>query len=357
MVHGVDGGRAVDVVVTTSGATATGGAIVALPGVEAAAGADAAAGRASEPAPVAALQPAASRKARARTASAGRRNRVAVMPTTVGAESPGASSVWPARQDGRVQPAEIVAALSPLLDGALVATDFDGTLAPLVADPDRSRPVAGTIDALTALARRGAQIAVITGRDAETVVRLGGLAAVPGILVAGVYGIETWAEGTLSSPSTPPEVEQLRVRLPAIVERGDPDVWIEDKRLSLVVHARRAADPVAALAALTEPVTALGAELGFDVHRGSDVLELRLPGHDKAGALTRLADGRPAALYLGDDLGDLPAFAELRRMRAAGVPAFSVGVRSSGVPELEGAADAYVDDPAAAVALLVDLAR
>jgi trehalose 6-phosphate phosphatase len=93
------------------------------------------------------------------------------------------------------------------------------------------------------------------------------------------------------------------------------------------------------------------------VHRGSDVLELRLPGFDKAGALERLAGGRPAALYLGDDLGDLPAFAAIRELRSAGMAAFGVGVRSSAVAELDGAADAYVADPAAAVALLAELSR
>ena len=256
-----------------------------------------------------------------------------------------------------MQPAEIVAALRPVLDGALIATDFDGTLAPLIRDPEQSRPVDGAIAALRDLADRGAQVAVITGRDAATVVRLGGLASVPGIVVAGLYGIETWVDGGLSSPETPTAIEHLRERLPEIVDGGDADVWIEDKRLSLVVHARRAADPAAALAALAEPVAALAGELGLEMHPGSDVLELRLPGHDKAGALARLAAGRPGALYLGDDLGDLPAFTELRRLRATGVPAYSIGVRSSAVADLEGAADADVADPAAAVAVLADLAR
>jgi trehalose 6-phosphate phosphatase len=251
---------------------------------------------------------------------------------------------------------EILASMRPHLGGALIATDFDGTLAPLVLDPERSRPVTGAIDALTALARRGAQVAVVTGRDARTVLRLGGLEAVPGIVVAGLYGIETWTDGELTSPDTPAAVEALRARLPAIVRSGDPDVWIEDKRLSLVVHARRARDPKAALDGLAEPVRALAAELGFEVHPGSDVLELRLPGYDKAGALARLAEGRAALLYLGDDLGDLPAFAEVRRLRDAGRIAYCVGVRASGVAELDGAADAYVDDPAAAAALLSSLA-
>jgi trehalose 6-phosphate phosphatase len=251
---------------------------------------------------------------------------------------------------------QIIAALRPRLRGALIATDFDGTLAPLVPDPADSRPAPGTVDALVALAHRGAQIAVITGRDARTVVGLGGLEAIPGIVVAGLYGVETWTKGELSTPETPEAVHELRERLPAALRDGDPDLWIEDKRLSLVVHARRAADPSAALAGVAEPVTALGRELGFEAHPGSNVLELRLPGFDKAGALARLAEGRDAVLYLGDDLGDLPAFVEVRRLRDAGAAAWSVGVLSSDVAGLADAADVVVADPTAVVELLVTLA-
>ena len=76
---------------------------------------------------------------------------------------------------------------------------------------------------------------------------------------------------------------------------ADSGVWIEDKRLSLVVHARKAADPAAALARLTGPVTALAAELGLEVHPGRDVLEIRLPGYDKGRALRRLVAETSAA--------------------------------------------------------------
>jgi len=252
--------------------------------------------------------------------------------------------------------AELVAALRPHLGTALIATDFDGTLAPLVADPQQSRPAGGAIETLTRLAAHGAQIAVITGRDAETVVRLGGLQDVPGIAVAGLYGLERWQDGTLTTPEPPPELDELRTRLPAAIAAGGPETWIEDKRLSLVVHFRRAADPQAAAAAVREPVTALGTELGFEVHPGSNVLELRLPGYDKAGALRQLVGDRPAALYLGDDLGDLPAFAAVRELREHGRAAYGVAVRSSDVPELAGAADVEVADPTAAVELLAELA-
>jgi trehalose 6-phosphate phosphatase len=255
-----------------------------------------------------------------------------------------------------VDPADVIAALRPLLPDVLVATDFDGTLAPLVADPQSSRPVGGAIDALTALAGKGAQVAVITGRDAGTVVRLGGLDRVPGLVVAGLYGIETWQDGALTTPDTPEPIEALRKRLPALLDGGDPELWIEDKRLSLVVHARKARDPDAALEPLIRPVQQLADELGFEMHPGRDVLELRLPGFDKAGAIDRLAGDRKGVLYLGDDLGDLPAFAHVRDLRAAGRAAYGIAVRSSGVAEVSDAADASVAEPADAVAVLESLA-
>lgn len=256
--------------------------------------------------------------------------------------------------------AELIASLRPVLADAVIATDFDGVLAPLVPDPEHSRPVAGAVEALMALARHGAHVAVITGRNAQTVMRLGGLDAVSGLTVAGLYGMETWTNGELATPETPQPVDALRIRLPALLAdaQADPQVWIEDKRLSLVVHARKAADPDAALAALAQPVHALAAELGFEVHPGSGVLELRLPGFDKAGALARLvaAHHPRGVLYLGDDLGDLPAFAEITRLRAGGTLAWGVGVLSSDVADLAAAVDVQVADPAAAVELLAALA-
>lgn len=252
---------------------------------------------------------------------------------------------------------ELVRAFRPRIADAFVATDFDGTLAPLQVDPEASRLVPGARDALVALSCAGATVAVITGRAARTAVRLGGLDTVPGLVVAGLYGLEIWHDGTLDSPDEPAALTELRERLPAALAGGDPALWIEDKRLSLVVHARRAADPAAALAGIDGPVRELAGRLGLEAHPGSGVLELRLPGTDKASTLDRLAGDRNAVLYLGDDLGDLPAFEQVRRMRAAGRLAYGVAVETSAVPEVRAGADVAVADPAAAVALLAELAR
>ena len=253
---------------------------------------------------------------------------------------------------------ELLQRLRPLLSGALVALDFDGTLAPIVADPQCSGPLAGTREALDALAGRGARLAVVTGRDAATAVRLSGLADVAGLVVAGLYGAEVWRGGVLHAAPEPAALGALRDRLPAALA-AQPQLWVEDKRLSLVVHARRAADPDAALAAVAPAVGALAAELGLQAHPGRHVLEVRLPGYDKAGAVQRLVDeaAPPAALYAGDDVGDLPAFALMRALREAGTPAWGVCAASDEAPDVAAAADLAVDGPAGVLALLQDLAR
>jgi trehalose 6-phosphate phosphatase len=53
---------------------------------------------------------------------------------------------------------------------ALVAVDFDGTLAPIVVDPDDARPASGAAEALAALAARIGTVAIVTGRPATVAV-------------------------------------------------------------------------------------------------------------------------------------------------------------------------------------------
>ena len=196
-------------------------------------------------------------------------------------------------------------AVRSALPGALVALDFDGTLAPIVDDPTTSAPVPGVIDTLVRLAEAGNRIAVVTGRDALTVLRLGGLERIPGLVISGLHGAETWRGGDLSTRDEPAGIAALRELIPPRL----PDrVWLEDKRLSLVVHTRLAADPDQALIDVDAWLPALVAEHGLEVSPGKMVAEIRLPGFSKATALAELLTAdTTAALYAGDDLGDLPA--------------------------------------------------
>jgi trehalose 6-phosphate phosphatase len=243
--------------------------------------------------------------------------------------------------------------------GALLAFDFDGTLAPIVADPRDARAYPGVTDELARLAPLVGTVAVITGRPAATAVEYGGLDRVPGIVVLGQYGRERWSEGRLSTPEPPPGVAVVRAELPAVLDRAGAfeGTWIEDKGHALAVHTRRTAAPDAALDLLRAPLDALARRTGLAVEPGRRVIELRPPGVDKGAALRGLVAerGSGAVLYAGDDLGDLPAFDAVEELRGAGVPGLTVCSGSDEVAAVAERADLVVDGPEGVAGLLAVL--
>jgi trehalose 6-phosphate phosphatase len=250
---------------------------------------------------------------------------------------------------------------------AVVGLDFDGTLAPIVADPSAARAHPGALPALARLAPALDSVVVITGRPALVAVEYGGFRGAPGLdhlVVLGQYGLERWEAATdeLTRPEPSPGVLAARAALPKLLAAADapPGVAVEDKRLALAVHTRRAADPVAALDKVREPLAGLAAANGLVVEPGRHVLELRPPGVDKGGALDGYLAERAAArtvLYAGDDLGDLAAFDAVDRARARGLAGLTVCSGSAEVSRLAERADLVVDGPDGVVDLLAGLAE
>lgn len=247
--------------------------------------------------------------------------------------------------------------------GAVVVLDFDGTLAPIVADPEQARAHPRTLDALSTLAPHIASVAVLTGRPAAVAVRLGGFAGAPGLehlTVLGHYGTERWdaATGTVTAPAPHPGVAAVRAELPGFLDRhgASQGTWVEEKGRAVAVHTRRAADPQAAFDALREPLADLATRHGLIVEPGRLVLELRPPGMDKGVALQEYVreTGATSVLYAGDDLGDLPAFAAVEKLRQNGIPGLLVcsGNGTEEVTEIAERADLVVDGPAGVVHLL-----
>lgn len=254
-------------------------------------------------------------------------------------------------------------------DRAVVALDFDGTLADIVPDPEQARAHPGTVEALAALAPKVAAIAVITGRPAGVAVRYGGFAGVPGLehlVVLGHYGAERWdaVTGTVRAPAAHPGVTTVRAELPGVLHEFDAwrGTWIEEKGQAVAVHTRRAEDPQAAFESLRGPLGELAATHGLIVEPGRLVLELRPPGMDKGVALAGFVAELDAesVIYAGDDLGDLAAFAAVERLRTEGpdgIPGLLVCSGSAEVPELAERADLSVPGPAAVVDFLAALAE
>lgn len=265
----------------------------------------------------------------------------------------------PAGRDG-------LAAILGLPHKTVVGLDFDGTLAEIVPDPEQARAHPGAVPALAALAPRVASVAVITGRPAGVAVRYGGFAGVPGLdhlVVLGHYGAERWdaVSGTVKTPAAHPGVAAARAELPGFLDdigawRG---AWIEEKGQAVAVHTRRAADPQAAFDALRDPLGELAARHGLIVEPGRMVLELRPPGMDKGVALAEYVREveAEAVLYAGDDLGDLPAFAAVEKLRSDGIPGLLVCSGSAEVPEVADRADLLLPGPAAVVEFLGALAQ
>ncbi|WP_266384908.1 trehalose-phosphatase [Streptomyces canus] len=246
---------------------------------------------------------------------------------------------------------------------AVIGLDFDGTLAPIVADPERARAHPEAVAVLAALAPKVASVAVITGRPAEIAVRYGGFAGVPGLehlTVLGHYGAERWdaVTGEVTAPEPHPGVAAVRAELPELLDKTG--AWIEEKGgRAVAVHTRRAPDPQAAYDALRAPLTELAGRHGLIVEPGRLVLELRPPGMDKGVALlTHVRElSATSVLYAGDDLGDLPAFSAVDDLRSAGTPGLLVCSGSDEVTELRKRADLVVDGPGGVVSLLRALAE
>lgn len=247
---------------------------------------------------------------------------------------------------------------------ALLALDFDGTLAPIVADPAQARAHPEAVGALSELSGRIGHTAIITGRPAATAVEYAGLRgarALGDLTVLGHYGLERWDAGTdrFSVPPEPPAVHEARRRLPGLLaDCGATDAYVEDKGSSLGVHTRRLPDPREAFDRLRGPLRRLAEELGLVLEPGRLVLELRPPGVDKGAALRALVEelGARTVVFAGDDLGDLAAFDAVDALRAQGMAGLLVCSGSTEEAALAERADVVVDGPEGVVRFLRALA-
>lgn len=257
--------------------------------------------------------------------------------------------------------ADLAAVWAPFLrapDRAAVVTDFDGTLAPIVDDPSRSRPLPEAVEVLHRLSERYGLVGVVSGRPAGFIAEHLHLATCAdeggceGLRVSGLYGLET-AHGNEVTPH--PDAEQWRRpvdEMAALAEKEAPEgVTVEHKGLSLTLHYRTAPDQEDWVRDWVEE-HALSS--GLAAHPARMSQELRPPMEtDKGTALSELVADLDVACFAGDDSGDLPAFAALDRLSEdQGMTVVKIAVRSDESPsELLEQADVEVDGPEGMVEL------
>jgi trehalose 6-phosphate phosphatase len=199
-------------------------------------------------------------------------------------------------------------ATAPVL---LVASDYDGTLAPIVLDPRHARPLRETLVALRELAAiPSTHVAVISGRA------LGQLSAMLGdptrLHLVGSHGSEFDPDFASSlSPQAAQLRDRLREHLTQTASAGD-GFHVEEKPASIAFHYRNVPDHHAQKAVQT---LLEGPALwdGVFVKHGKKVLELAVVPTDKGSALQRIRQrvGATATIFFGDDITDEDAFATL----------------------------------------------
>ncbi|MCI4012312.1 trehalose-phosphatase [Brevibacterium sp. ZH18] len=224
----------------------------------------------------------------------------------------------------------------------LIALDFDGVLAPLQDNPDTSQMLPGSTAAIAALsALPGTRVALVSGRDITTLRRLAD--PPPNAWLVGSHGAEVdlgshadeasdagpeGSSAAASAADSPTLTADERGMLSAIDSHIDSfehtlpagsgaEFRIEKKPFSRTVHTR-GLDSVLADALHEHVIAAQDEHAGIRVIEGHDITELAVKKATKGDGLRELiAAGSPdAVLYLGDDVTDEDAFAELEAFSA-----------------------------------------
>ena len=205
--------------------------------------------------------------------------------------------------------------------------DFDGTLVPLIDDPDAVHLPPGGLDRLTELqAELGQALAIVSGRR---IADLDAFLSPLGFAAVGVHGLER--RFTPSDPVSflmkPERLDPVRDRLAPVLE-GNPRLRLEDKGIALVLHYRTA--PELETMAREAMARACEGDNALVVMDGDMIVEVHPAGMDKGKAVAELMTRPPfkgrIPVYLGDDTTD--EFA-LKVVRDTGGVSIKVGAKES----------------------------
>lgn len=258
------------------------------------------------------------------------------------------TSAWiPATDAGRIFPDRV--ADDPAR--ALLAFDFDGTLARIVRDPEAAEMVEESAEALDVLGTRVGRIAIISGRSIDSLCRLAMLKERSGLsdaIVLGHYGAERWdvATDARTRMHVPTGIGAAKTELERLAA-ALPGASVEDKGAAVALHVRRTADADALFAATEPDARWIAQRYGLTVEPGRYVWELRGSPVTKGDALrTLVATERPRSVMMaGDDRGDVAAFEALREFAREGVATCALVSESAEAPDLVRFADVLCDGP------------
>ena len=193
----------------------------------------------------------------------------------------------------------------------LVGCDYDGTLSPIVANPNEARPLPEAVSILRHLAGLPeTTIAVISGRALRDLAAMSRLPVE--IDLVGSHGAE-FDLGSISGlgEDTVNRLTDVTAECVRITE-GRDGTLLEPKPSGVAVHVRKASRPDAA-AVLAELHELFDNDDSVHITTGKEVLELSVVKADKGTAMEKLRTDHDAtaAIFIGDDVTDEHVFETL----------------------------------------------
>lgn len=196
-------------------------------------------------------------------------------------------------------------------DTLLVAADSDGTLAPIVDNPDKVQADEQSLAALRTLAAMAdTHAAIASGRSLADLARHVGDAR--GIHLIGSHGAESHdGVAATASPAAMAALSKARECIGRIAARA-PGSLVEDKPTGCAFHYRNVEGKTAA-ARVDELLAAVRQWPELTVRHGKKVVELSAVRANKGDALQSLRKrlGATCMLYVGDDITDEDVFRTL----------------------------------------------
>ncbi|MEM0140395.1 MAG: trehalose-phosphatase [Ferroplasma sp.] len=182
--------------------------------------------------------------------------------------------------------------------------DYDGTLVPIINDPDKAMPDSEILEILADLDSQY-ELFIVTGRALDDIIKFLGhmnIIALHGAIFyidsccIPVYNFETYIK----------KCDEIFARNSEYIKKY-PDLRVYNKNGGVLFHLGNVKDKNIRIN-IEEMVTGLAVESGMELYRGIEILEIRIPGINKGEAIRAVRNKNRAAFIIGDDATDEEAF-------------------------------------------------
>jgi trehalose 6-phosphate phosphatase len=191
-----------------------------------------------------------------------------------------------------------------IVDGSQIFLDYDGTLVPIVINPEECYADTDLRNLLARISKKY-QLFIVSGRQISELREFIGI----DVNIIGMHGAISYIKGKEVPLVSDFYQYQEKVRKIAEMhlEKQFQGLRVYNKSSGILLHLGLVDNILREK--ISERVNELGQESGMDIYRGKDVLELKIPNVNKGDAIRKFRD-QTKCLIAGDEQTDEMAFRE-----------------------------------------------